>query len=131
MTLTAWEPIPDNLLPPPEAEQAKQGEQTQLEWAVATGEQKQLKFVWHWELDPIKQQIDTCKREHKQKVQEIQAEVTEWRGKLGRGSLNWQKPKKKRVSAQTRSQLIVTGYEAQLDQINKQIKLAWDKKCNF
>jgi hypothetical protein len=50
----------DHCLPPKEAERAKQKDQAQLEW--------ELEFVWHRELDPIKQQIDAFQKDSKQKV---------------------------------------------------------------
>ena len=62
---------------PPEAEKAQERARAHLEWTRATSEQKQIEFVWRRKLDPLKQQIDTCKKDHDQKVREIQAEVAE------------------------------------------------------
>ena len=82
----------------------REGKQAQLEWATATSKQKQLEFVWHQELDPIKQQIDTCKKDHKQKVQEIQAEV-EFEQKARERIAELAQAKEKQISElQTQSQ---------------------------
>ncbi len=50
---------------------AQQKEQVHLEWALATSEQTQLKFVWDRELELHQQQHKARRLEYEQKVREI------------------------------------------------------------
>ncbi len=88
--------------------------------------------MWHKELDAIKQQIDSCKKDHEQRVREIQAEVTEVERKAKEQISELARVKEKRISElEAQSMPLVARYQAQLEPIQRQIKLTWEQKCNL
>jgi hypothetical protein len=119
-------------LAPPEAEKAQKKAQAHLEWTRATCEKKQIEFIWKKKLDPLKQQIDSCKKDHDQKVKEIQAEVAEVERRAREQISELTRARDTRISElETQRGPLIAQFQAQLEPVQKQIKLNWDLKCNL
>jgi hypothetical protein len=119
-------------LAPPEAEKAQQKAQAHLEWTRATSEKRQIEFIWKGKLDPFKQQIDTCKKDHDQKVKEIQAEVAEVERKARERISELTRARNTRLSElEAQREPLLAQLQAQLEPVQKQIKLNWDLECNL
>ena len=103
-----------------------------MEWTRATGEKRQIEFIWKGKLDPFKQQIDTCKKDHDQKVKEIQAEVAEVERKARERISELTRARNTRLSElEAQREPLLAQLQAQLEPVQKQIKLNWDLECNL